>query len=64
MFVTGSVKTSFICRAGIHFCLYMKDALMHYPGTPNKYLTIDAQICFYRQLFANAVKPQGCISWP
>ena len=28
-----------------------------------KYYTIDCQVCFYRQLFTDAVKPQGCISW-
>ena len=22
------------------------------------------QVCFYRRLFCDAVKPQGCISWP
>ena len=26
-------------------------------------LTIDGQVCFYRRLFTNAVKPRGCISW-
>ena len=29
-----------------------------------KYWTIDSQVCFYRRLFVDAVKPQGCISWP
>ena len=29
-----------------------------------KYWTIDSQVCFYRRLFIDAVKPQGCISWP
>ena len=29
-----------------------------------KYWTIDSQVCFYRQLFIDAVKPRGCISWP
>ena len=28
-----------------------------------KYLAIDGQVCFYRQLFANAVKPRRCMSW-
>ena len=26
-------------------------------------LTIDGQVCFYRRLFINVVKPRGCISW-
>ena len=26
--------------------------------------TIDGQVCFYRRLFCNTVKPRGCISWP
>ena len=29
-----------------------------------KYWTIDSQVCFYKRLFIDAVKPRGCISWP
>ena len=29
-----------------------------------KDLRLDGQVCFYRQLFSDAVKPRGCISWP
>ena len=29
-----------------------------------KHWTIDSQVCFYRRLFIDAVKPRGCISWP
>ena len=29
-----------------------------------KHLSLDGQVCFYRQLFSNAVKPRGCILWP
>ena len=29
-----------------------------------KYWTIDSQVCFYRRLFIDAVKPRRCISWP
>ena len=29
-----------------------------------KYWTIDSQVCFYRRLFIDAVKPRGFISWP
>ena len=28
------------------------------------HLRLDGQVCFYRQLFCDAVIPQGCISWP
>ena len=28
------------------------------------HLRLDGQVCFYRWLFCNAVKLQGCISWP
>ena len=46
------------------FYLYVKVTFMHYQETLLKYLTIDGQVCFYRQPFANAVEPRGCISWP
>ena len=29
----------------------------------NKHLSLDGQVCFCRQLFSDAVKPRGCISW-
>ena len=29
-----------------------------------KHLRPDGHVCFYRQFFSDAVKPQGCISWP
>ena len=25
---------------------------------------LDVQVCFFRRLFSDAVKPRGCISWP
>ena len=28
------------------------------------HLRLDGQVSFYRRLFCNALKPQGCISWP
>ena len=28
------------------------------------HLRLDGQVCFYKQLFCDAVKPQGCISLP
>ena len=36
---------------------------MDYQETPSTwYLTTDNQVHFYRQLFADTVEPQGCIS--
>ena len=29
-----------------------------------KHLRLDGQVCFFRWLFSDAVKPQGYISWP
>ena len=29
-----------------------------------KHLRLDGQVCFYRWLFSDAVKPRGCLSWP
>ena len=29
-----------------------------------KLLKLDGQVCFYRRLFCDTVKPRGCISWP
>ena len=28
-----------------------------------KHLRLDGQVCFYRRLFSDAVKPRGCLSW-
>ena len=28
------------------------------------YMTVDGQVCFYRQLFADPVKPRGCTTGP
>ena len=29
-----------------------------------KHLRLDGRVCFYRQLFSDALKPRGCLSWP
>ena len=42
----------------------MNATLMHYPETPCKHLSLDGQVCFYRRLFPEVVKPRGYISWP
>ena len=51
-------------------CTYVIDILMHYPETSST-VYIDhrlpgllLQTACYRWFFANAVKPQRCISWP
>ena len=36
----------------------------HALSRDTQHLRLDSQFCFYRQLFSDVVKPQGCISWP
>ena len=36
----------------------------HALSRDTKHLRLDCQVCFFRRLFSNAVKPRGCISWP
>ena len=63
-FVTGSGKTGLIATiTDIHF-LPVRESCTHALPRNTKYLIIDGQVCFYRRLFTNAVKPPGCISWP
>ena len=47
----------------IHFSS-VHESCTHALPRNTKYLIIDGQVCFYRWLPTNAVKPQGCISWP
>ena len=62
--VTGSGKTGLIATiTDIHF-LPVRESCTHALPRNTKYLIIDGQVCFYRRLFTNAVKPPGCISWP
>ena len=35
----------------------------HAPSRDTKHLRLDDWVCFYRQIFTNAVKPRGCILW-
>ena len=44
--------------------LYIEATLSHYPDTLSSYMDVDGQVCYYRQLFANPVKPQGCTTGP
>ena len=45
----------------IHF-LPVQERYIHALSRNTNCLTIDGQVCFYRRLFTDAVKPQGCIS--
>ena len=64
IYVTGSGKTDLIATiTDIHF-LPVPESCTHALPRNNKYLIIDGQVCFYRRLFTDAVKPPGCISWP
>ena len=47
----------------IHF-LPVDECHTHAPSRNTKHLRLDGQVCFYRWLFCDTVKPQGCISWP
>ena len=49
-------------RIKIHL-LPIHDRQTHALSRNIKYQTIVCQVCFCRQLFLDAVKPQGCISW-
>ena len=46
----------------IHF-LPVQERYIHALSGNTNCLTIDSQVCFYRQLFTDAVKPRQCISW-
>ena len=46
----------------IHF-LPVQQRYIHALSRNTNCLTIDGQVCFYRRLFTDAVKPRGCISW-
>ena len=64
IYVTGSGKTGLIAIiTDIHF-LPVRESCTHALPRNTKYLIIDGQVCFYRQLFTDVVKPPGCISWP
>ena len=47
----------------IHF-LPVNKRHTHALSRDTKHLRLDGQVCFFRQLFSDAVKQQGCISWP
>ena len=64
VYVTGSGKTGLIVTiTDIHF-LPVRESCTHALPRNTKYLIIVGQVCFYRRLFTDAVKPPGCISLP
>ena len=63
-FVTEFVKTDFMgTNTEIHL-VPVDENHTHALSRDTKHLIIDGQVCFFRRLFSDAVKPRGCISWP
>ena len=52
-----------VTNTEIHF-LPVGECHTHALSRNTMHLRLDGQVCFYRWLFCNAVKPRGCISWP
>ena len=47
----------------IHF-LPVDESHTHALSRDTNNLRLDGQVCFFRRLFSDAVKPRGCILWP
>ena len=62
-YVTESGKTGLIHTSTEIQFLSISERHTHALPRNTKYLAIDGQVCFYRRLFADAVKPRRCISW-
>ena len=62
IYVTGPGKTGLMCTSTVFHFLFVRERYTHALSRNTKYLTIDDQVCFHRQLFTDAVKPRGCIS--
>ena len=52
-----------VTNTEIHF-LPVDECHTHTLSRDTMHLRIGGQVCFYRRLFCNAVKPQGCNLWP
>ena len=52
-----------VTNTEIHF-LPVGECHTHALSRDTKHLRLDGQVCFYRRLFCDTVKSQGCISWP
>ena len=63
LYVTESGKTGLIHTSTEIQFLSISERYTHALPRNTKYLPIDGQVCFYRRLFADAVKPRRCISW-
>ena len=61
--MTGSGKTGFIHTSTEIQFLSISERYTHALPRNTKHLAIDGQVCFYRRLFADAVKPRRCMSW-
>ena len=61
--MTGSEKTGLIHASTEIQFLSTCERYTHALPRNTKYLAIDGQVCFYRRLFADAVKPRRCMSW-
>ena len=62
--VTEVAKTDLMgTNTEIHF-LAEDESHTHALSRDTKHLRLGGQVCFYRRLFSDAVKPRGCISWP
>ena len=63
-FVTVFWKTDrMVTNTEIHF-MPVDECHTHALPRDTMHLRIVGQVCFYGRLFCDAVKPQGCISWP
>ena len=61
--MTRSAKTGLIHTSTKIQFLSISERYTHALPRNTKYLAIDGQVCFYRRLFSNAVKPWRCMSW-
>ena len=63
IYVTEFAKTDLMgTNTEIHF-LPVDESHTHALSRDTKHLRLDGQVCFFRRLFSDAVKPRGCISW-
>ena len=62
-YVTEFAKTDIMgTNTEIQFLL-VDEGHTHALSRSTKHLRLDGQVCFFRRLFSDAVKPRGCISW-
>ena len=52
-----------VTNTEIHF-LPVDECHTHVLSRDTMHWRLDGQVCFYRQLFCDTIKPRGCISWP